>query len=230
MEKEYRILVVEDEYNLARYLQLELEHEGYLVDTADNGYEAIGLFSEKDFDLVLLDLMIPGIDGFEVCKRMKSQKDVAIIILTARDAVKDKVKGLDLGADDYVTKPFVIEELIARIRARLRKGTKDLEQIVVGDLVISPQTREVKRADKSVSLSKKEFDLLKYLAENVGKVLNRDTILNHVWGYDYYGSENVVDVYIRYLRAKIDDPFENKILHTVRGVGYALKVESNEKA
>lgn len=223
-----RILVVEDEASLARYLQLELNHEGYQVETSQSGYEALGKINEGKWDLIILDVMMPGLDGFEVCRRIRMHRDVPIIMLTARDATLDKVNGLDAGADDYVTKPFVIEELLARIRARLRSLPAARQQgnkLVVGDLVISRDTHQVTRNGQSITLTKREFDLLAYLAENAGLVLGRETILAHVWGYDYYGNDNVVDVYIRYLRAKIDEPFNVRLLHTVRGVGYTLREE-----
>lgn len=223
------ILVVEDEASLARFLQLELNHEGYQVETAKNGYEALGMISEGKWDLVLLDLMLPGLDGFEICRRIRKYTDVPVIMLTARDAVSDKIKGLDTGADDYVTKPFLIEELLARIRARLRSipaARQEGGRIVVGDLVISRQTRQVTRDGQPISLTRREFDLLIYLAENNGLVMSRETILASVWGYDFYGSDNVVDVYIRYLRAKVDEPFSTRLLHTVRGVGYTLREET----
>ncbi|WP_341473761.1 response regulator transcription factor [Desulfofundulus thermobenzoicus] len=221
-----RILVVEDETSLARFLQLELNHEGYAVETARNGYEALGRISEGRWDLVLLDLMLPGMDGLEVCRRIREQTDVPIIMLTARDATEDKVKGLDTGADDYITKPFAVEELLARIRAHLRRaGTfrREGNKLIIGDLVICRDTRQVTRAGRFISLTRREFDLLSYLAENAGLVLSRETILDRVWGFDYYGNTNVVDVYIRYLRAKIDEPFPTRLLHTVRGVGYTLR-------
>lgn len=224
-----RILVVEDEASLARSLQLELNHEGYEVETAQNGYEAMGRLSEGKWDLVLLDIMLPGLDGFEVCSRIRKYSDVPIIMLTARDATSDKIRGLDTGADDYVAKPFVIEELLARIRARLRTqpaARQEGDKLVIGDLVISKDTRQVIRSGEDISLTRREFDLLAYLAENAGLVLSRETILARVWGYDYYGSDNIVDVYIRYLRAKIDEPFSTKLLYTVRGVGYTLREES----
>ncbi|MDQ0287065.1 DNA-binding response OmpR family regulator [Desulfofundulus luciae] len=223
-----RILVVEDEASLARFLQLELNHEGYQVETAQNGYEALGRIGEAGWDLVLLDLMLPGLDGFEVCRRIREQADVPIIMLTARDATLDKVKGLDTGADDYITKPFAVEELLARIRAKLRRaGTarQEGDKLVIGDLVIRRGTRQVTRSGQIIPLTRREFDLLAYLAENAGLVLSRETILNRVWGFDYCGNTNVVDVYIRYLRAKIDEPFPTRLLHTVRGVGYTLREE-----
>jgi len=224
-----RILVIEDEASLARFLQLELNHEGYQVETAQSGYEALGRISEEKWDLVLLDIMMPGLDGFEVCRRIRKHRNIPIIMLTARDATLDKVDGLDAGADDYVTKPFVIEELLARIRARLRSlpaTRQEGNKLVVADLVISRDTHLVTRNGQSISLTRREFDLLAYLAENACLVLSRETILARVWGYDFYGSDNVVDVYIRYLRAKIDEPFTTRLLHTVRGVGYTLREEN----
>lgn len=221
-----RILVVEDEVSLARALQLELEHEGYQVEVAGNGYEAVVRASEGTWDLVLLDIMLPGLDGFEVCRQVRQRSAVPIIMLTAREALGDKVAGLDAGADDYVAKPFVIEELLARIRARLRRATaahQDGNRLVVGDLVVCRDTRLVERRGHPIALTRREFDLLAYLAENAGLVLTREAILNRVWGFDYYGETNIVEVYIRYLRVKIDEPFPTKLLQTVRGVGYTLR-------
>lgn len=221
-----RILVVEDEASLARALQLELEHEGYRVEVAGNGYEAVARASEGDWNLILLDLMLPGLDGFTVCRQVRQRSAVPIIMLTAREATGDKVTGLDAGADDYMAKPFAIEELLARIRARLRRSTplhQDGNRLAVGDLVISRDTRQVERAGRPIALTRREFDLLAYLAENAGLVMTREAILNHVWGFDYYGETNVVEVYIRYLRAKIDEPYPTKLVQTVRGVGYTLR-------
>lgn len=221
-----RILIVEDEAALARALEMELEHEGYLVETAGNGYEAVARVAAGHWDLVLLDIMLPGLDGFEVCRQIRQRSSVPIIMLTAREALGDKVTGLDAGADDYVAKPFATAELLARIRARLRRspsGHQDGARLVVGDLVVRRDMRTAERQGRSINLTRREFDLLAYMAENVGLVLTRDAILDHVWGYDYYGQTNVVEVYIRYLRAKVDEPFTSKLLHTVRGVGYTLK-------
>ncbi|HEX3047849.1 MAG TPA: response regulator transcription factor [Bacillota bacterium] len=227
-DKAYRIMVVEDETSLARSIQLELEHEGYHVATAQNGYEALGKLAESKWDLIILDLMLPGLDGFQVCQKIREKSDVPVIMLTALDAVRDKVKGFETGADDYLTKPFAIEELSVRIKARLRKPAGALiegNKLVVKDLVIRRDTRQVTRASQSIPLSKREFDLLTYLAENTGTVLSREIILNRVWGYDFYGDTNVVDVYIRYLRAKVDEPFDTPLLQTIRGVGYTLREE-----
>ncbi|OAT79527.1 response regulator transcription factor [Desulfotomaculum copahuensis] len=223
-----RILVVEDESSLARFLQLELGHEGYRVEVAADGREAVDRIAGECWDLVLLDVMLPGLDGFEVCRRIRECSGVPVIMLTARGATPDKVRGLDAGADDYLTKPFATEELLARVRARLRRAPaaiKSSNKLIAGGLVIHYDTRQVERGGQNISLTKREFDLLAYLAENTGIVLSRETILNHVWGYDYYGDTNVVDVYIRYLRAKIDEPFPARLLHTVRGVGYTLREE-----
>ncbi|RDV84034.1 response regulator transcription factor [Ammonifex thiophilus] len=226
--KKARILVVEDDRSLARFLELELGHEGYAVETVGDGYRALVRATEEDWDLILLDIMLPGMDGFSVCRRIRERSSVPIIMLTARDAVNDRVQGLDAGADDYLCKPFATEELLARIRARLRRQKEDgpeSDKVVVGDLEICPKTRTVTRGGQKIHLTKREFDLLHYLAVNAGVVLDRETILNRVWGFDYFGNTNVVDVYIRYLRAKIDDPFPKKLIHTVRGVGYVLREE-----
>ena len=228
-EKVPHVLVVEDEASLARFLQLELTHDGYQVDTAGNGYEALGRISEGVWDLVILDLMLPGLDGFQVCQRIREKLEVPIIMLTARDGLADKVKGLNEGADDYITKPFEIEELLARVKARLRRpaGATDHQKIItVGDLTIHLDHRQVLKNGQNIPLTKREFDLLAYLAENAGSVLSREMILTRVWGYDYFGDTNVVDVYIRYLRTKIDEPFQTKLLQTVRGIGYTLREDA----
>jgi DNA-binding response OmpR family regulator len=223
-----RILVIEDEISLARSIQLELEHENFEVETAQNGYEALGKLSNSEWNLVILDLMLPGLDGFQVCKRIRVNSDIPIIMLTALDAVQDKVKGFEMGADDYLTKPFAMEELLVRIKARMRHKTGghiEGNKLIVKDLVIHKDTRKVTRMGEYIPLSRREFDLLVFLAENSGTVLSRDIILNQVWGYEFYGDTNVVDVYIRYLRSKIDEPFEIPLLHTIRGVGYTLREE-----
>ena len=222
------ILVVEDESSLARFLQLEREHQGYKVATAADGFEALARVAQEKWDLVLLDVMLPGLDGFELCDRIRECSDVPVIMLTARGNTQDKVKGLDVGADDYLTKPFATEELLARVRARLRRNPAVLrsnKKLFVLGITIDYDTRQVVRDGQNVSLSKREFDLLAFLAENTGIVLGRNAILDHVWGYNYYGDTNIVDVYIRYLRSKIDEPFPKKLLQTVRGVGYTLREE-----
>lgn len=225
-----RILVIEDEKKLARFIELELIHEGYLVDIAYDGNNGLSLLQNNKYDLVLLDLMLPGLNGIEITRRIRKSSEIPIIMLTARSEVIDKVAGLDSGADDYVTKPFAIEEVLARMRVALKKQGKtngeaapDKELIRLGKLTIDPLARSVKYDGTVVELTKTEFELIKYMAQNRDIVLTREQILNNVWGYDYFGETNVVDVYIRYLRAKIDDRFSDKLIHTARGVGYIAK-------
>ena len=222
-----RIFIVEDERRIARFLQIELEHEGFETATEDNGQRAFERIGQERFDLVLLDVMLPGLDGFEVCRKVREFSSVPIIMLTAKDELEDKVTGLDLGADDYITKPFAIQELMARIRAALRKyqapETPDGERLTCKNLVLYPSRYEVTVNGEEIHLTKKEYSLLEYLLRNKRNVLTRDQILQEVWGYDYAGDTNVVDVYIRYLRAKIDERFGEKYIYTVRGVGYAVK-------
>ncbi|PAV30686.1 DNA-binding response regulator [Virgibacillus profundi] len=221
------ILIVEDEQKLSRVLQLELEYENYKTEIADNGKEALRLMEEKEWDLVLLDIMIPGLSGLEVLRRVRrTDERTPIILLTARDEIYDKVSGLDLGANDYITKPFQIEELLARIRVHLRTPQVkkiDGEQLSVGDLHVDMNRREVKRSEKQVELTPREFDLLVCLLKNKNIVLTRDKLIEQVWGFDYFGDTNVVDVYIRYLRQKIDKGFDVAYIQTVRGVGYTIK-------
>ncbi len=223
-----RILVIEDEEKIARFIELELKYEGYEVAKAFNGRDGLELVKTQPFDLVLLDIMLPGINGIEVLRRIRQFSDLPIILLTARDAVVDKVTGLDGGADDYITKPFAIEELLARIRVALRKkdagnALEESSELVLGALRLDPMKREVHVKDTLVHLTKKEFDLLHYMLKNKNIVLDRGTILNRIWGYDFSGETNAVDVYVRHLRAKIEEPFGIKILYTVRGVGYVIK-------
>ncbi|KAF5054888.1 response regulator transcription factor [Proteiniclasticum sp. QWL-01] len=226
MEDKRKILVVEDERKLARFIELELKHAGYDVETANEGQTAIMNIMNNQYDAIILDLMIPIIDGIEVCRRVRKFSNVPIIILTARDGVKDKVEGLDLGANDYMTKPFEMEELLARLRVIFRKEeeVKDKSLILsVGDLMLNKETYEVRRDSDRKELTKKEFDLLAYLMENQGIVLSREKILNQVWGFDFEGETNVVDVYIRFLRSKIDDKYDKKLIHTMRGAGYTIR-------
>ena len=222
-----RIFIVEDERRIARFLQIELEHEGFETATEDNGQRAFERIGQERFDLVLLDVMLPGLDGFEVCRKVREFSSVPIIMLTAKDELEDKVTGLDLGADDYITKPFAIQELMARIRAALRKHqapeTPDGERLTCKTLVLYPSRYEVTVNGEEIHLTKKEYSLLEYLLRNKRNVLTRDQILQEVWGFDYAGDTNVVDVYIRYLRAKIDERFNDKYIYTVRGVGYVIK-------
>ncbi|WFA08172.1 response regulator transcription factor [Tissierella sp. Yu-01] len=225
-----KILVIEDEEKLARFIELELKYEGYEVEKSFDGRAGLELVKSSPFDLVLLDIMLPGLNGIEVLRRIRQSSDVPVILLTARDAVVDKVTGLDSGADDYITKPFAIEELLARIRAVLRKkevinedSSSDI--IVYGTLNLNTKNREVHVNDTLVYLTKKEFDLLQFMLENKNIVLSRETILDRIWGYDFSGGTNAVDVYIRYLRVKLEEPFGLKVFHTVRGVGYVIKNE-----
>ncbi len=225
-----KILIIEDEEKIARFVELELEFEGYEVEKAFNGRDGLELVKARPFNLVLLDIMLPGLNGIEVLRRIRQFSDVPVILLTARDGVVDKVTGLDGGADDYITKPFAIEELLARIRAALRKRASSSEVeiksvLLAGDLCLDTMKREVHVKDNLLDLTKREFDVLQYLLENKNIVVNRETLLEHVWGYDFSGGTNAVDVYIRYLRAKIEEPFGFKLIHTVRGVGYVIKDE-----
>lgn len=226
----YKILIIEDEKQIARFIELELKHEGYDVYVCYDGKEGLKKVEEIHPDLILLDIMLPGINGIEVCRKVRQYSNVPIIMVTAKDDIPDKVMGLDSGADDYVTKPFAIEELLARIRAALRKS-KQLniirEVLNIADLTIDTSKRIVKRAGKIIELTKREYDLLEYLVRNKGIVLTREQILENVWGYYYMGDTNVVDVYIRYLRSKVDEGFKTKLIHTVRGVGY--KCEEKEE-
>ncbi len=222
-----RILLVEDEEKLARFVELELTHEGYQVEKAFDGRTGLELAEKGGFDLLLLDIMLPGLNGLEVLRRLRKEGSaVPVIMLTARDAVMDKVTGLDMGADDYVTKPFSIEELLARIRAALRKQTvqkKEDSLLSCADLTVDVSRHRVTRGGKEIELTGREFSLLQFFMENKTIVLSRDQLLEKVWGYDYLGETNVVDVYVRYLRGKIDEGFEPKLLQTVRGVGYVLR-------
>lgn len=221
------ILIVEDERKLSRVLQLELDYENYTTEIADNGKDALRLMEEKEWDLVLLDIMIPELNGMEVLRRIRrTDESTPIILLTARDEVHDKVSGLDLGANDYITKPFQIEELLARIRVHLRKPAMQAtngEQLFVGDLHIELNGREVTRSDQSIELTPREFDLLVCLLKNKNIVLTREQLIEQVWGFDYFGDTNVVDVYIRYLRQKVDKGYSRAYIQTVRGVGYTIK-------
>ncbi|MBM7606324.1 DNA-binding response OmpR family regulator [Metabacillus crassostreae] len=226
------ILVVEDEEKILRLLELELEYEGYQVGKAMDGIQALDLYRTGKWDLILLDVMLPGLSGIELLRRIRAKDtNTPVILLTAKGSVEDKVSGLDLGANDYITKPFQIEELLARIRAVLRmrsvqpvKGdSHEDEWLTAGELKLNEKTREVFRGDDEIDFTPKEYDLLLYLLKNKRQVLNRDQILEAVWGYDYFGDTNVVDVYIRYVRKKIDHGYETPLIHTVRGVGYVLK-------
>ncbi|YCA44131.1 response regulator transcription factor [Bacillus sp. JZ8] len=226
------ILIIEDEEKIARVISLELEYEGYQSDIATSGKEGLELFQKGNWDLILLDVMLPELNGMEVLRRIRSTDTYTpVILITARDSVVDKVNGLDQGANDYITKPFQIEELLARIRACLRTNAiyqkeEEEEQLQAGDLTVNEKTRDVIRRGEAIELTPREFDLLVYLLRNKQQVLNREQILTNVWGFDYYGDTNVVDVYVRYLRRKVDYPFDTPLIHTVRGVGYTLKEQA----
>ena len=223
-----KILIVEDEKKIARIMELEITHAGYEVEVVYNGKEGIEKVKENNFDLLILDIMLPGLDGIEVCNKIRNFSDIPIIMVTAKDSTQDKVNGLDTGADDYITKPFEAEELMARIRAQLRRKKDNEENILkIANLKIDKEKYTVTRAGDNIELTKKEYDLLKYFMENKGIVLSRDQLLEAVWGYDYVGQTNIVDVYIRYLRSKIDDPYEKKLIQTVRGVGYVIRDKEN---
>lgn len=229
------ILIVEDEKKIARFLELELKHEGYDVLTAFDGRTGFEAATEKSPDLIILDLMLPELSGIEVCRRVRHTSDVPIIMLTAKDDVSDKVMGLDMGADDYVTKPFAIEELLARIRVAIKKrrvsdpGTINNEHMLkAGPVTVDLASWQVRVNGEAVALTRKEFDTLRYLMEHSGTAVTRDQLMNEVWGYDYIGDSNIVDVYIRYLRHKIDDQFQIKTIHTIRSVGYLFSYEENE--
>ena len=232
MEKKenQRILIIEDEKNLARFIELELKHEGYETEICYNGRTGLDAALNSDWDLILLDLMLPELNGIEVCRRLRPVKNVPIIIMTARDSVIDRVSGLDHGADGYIVKPFAIEELLARIRALLRRIDIEEEQrkvkqttVSYRDLVIEKENRIVKRGEEQIELTKREYELLLILMENINVVLSRQVLLNKVWGYKSEVETNVVDVYIRYLRNKIDVPGKDSYIQTVRGTGYVMR-------
>ena len=227
-----QILIIEDEESIARVLQLELQFEGYEATMVHTGTDGLLKYREQKWDLVLLDIMLPGMSGLDVLKRIRAtEAHTPIILLTAKGDVEDKVKGLDLGANDYITKPFEIEELLARIRTALRFSQKSVEQKVLtsfGHLSINEQTREVLYYGEHVYLTPREYELLLYLLKHPKQVLTREQILEAVWGYHYYGDTNVVDVYIRYVRQKLEVANSTPLIHTVRGVGYVLKDQAHE--
>jgi two-component system response regulator MprA len=224
-----RILVIEDELQIADLLRRGLLYEGYSVEITGDGEAGLSAARDRPPDLVLLDLMLPGIDGLTVCKRLRSGSDVPILILTAKDAVADRVAGLDAGADDYVIKPFSFDELLARIRALLRRRqpTDSVEQEVLrfADLRLNPATHEVYRDERRIELTAREFELLYFFMQHPKQVLTRDVLYDRIWGYDFGGESNIIEVYVRYLRAKLEDAGEPRLLQTVRGVGYALREE-----
>lgn len=220
-----KLLVIEDERRLAQIVAAGLTEAGYVVDVALDGVEGLVLAMSGAYDVILLDRMLPGRDGLEVCRELRRRQIAsAILMLTARDTLEDKVSGLDCGADDYLTKPFEFPELLARVRSLLRRSSQSRSQVLtVADLEIDTATHEVRRSGARIRLTAKEYAVLEYLAYNAGRVLTREQILNHVWPSDYDGFSNTVDVFIRYLRRKIDDPHELKLIQTVIGLGYTLK-------
>jgi len=221
------ILVIEDDPSIADLLRRGLIYEGYSVQVAGDGPAGLTAARDRLPDLVLLDLMLPGMDGLTVCARLRAASDVPILILTAKDAVPDRVKGLDAGADDYVVKPFSFDELVARIRALLRRRQPASEQDVLrfADLSVNPVTREVFRGTRRLELTAREFDLLLLFMQHPRQVLTRDTLYDRIWGYDFGGESNIIEVYIRYLRSKLEEGGEPRLIQTVRGVGYALREE-----
>jgi DNA-binding response OmpR family regulator len=221
-----RILIIEDEVKIARFLELELGHEGYEVDQTHDGRSGLEKALAGGYDLIVLDIMLPLMNGIEVLRKLRQVSDVPVIMLTAKDEVMDKVIGLDMGADDYMTKPFAIEELLARIRTglkrRINRSTSE-KLLSANGLSLNIDKYSVTFENEEIELTRREFDLLRYLMENKNIVLTREKLLETVWGYDYSGDTNVVDVYVRYLRSKIDEKYSKKIIHTIRGVGYTIK-------
>ncbi|QIZ71324.1 response regulator transcription factor [Oxynema aestuarii] len=219
------ILAIEDEAKLAAFIELELKYEGYHVTVASDGLSGLKAAREHHPDLVILDWMLPGMSGLEVCRRLRATGDrVPVILLTAKDDISDRVAGLDAGADDYVVKPFSIEELLARVRAQVRRHNEpDPDRLQFSDLSLNRRTREVFRGDRAIELTAKEFDLLEYLIAHPRQVLSRDRILENVWGYDFMGDSNIIEVYVRYLRLKLEAQGEKRLIQTVRGVGYVLR-------
>ncbi len=220
-----RILLAEDQRDLNRLLTKRLRDEKYSVDSCFNGQEALDYLDGAQYDAVIMDIMMPKMSGLEALKIIRARKNyVPVLLLTAMDSIEDRVRGLDAGADDYLVKPFAFEELMARIRVMLRKPVAVQTNVyTVGDLEVHADTMKVKRGGKDIPLSAKEFALLRYMAQNAGIVLSRERLEQHIWNYDYSGGSNVIDVYIRYLRKKIDDGFDNKLIHTIRGAGYVIK-------
>lgn len=219
-----RILVAEDEKDMNRLIAKRLKKENYSVDSCYNGQEVFDYLECAEYDAIILDIMMPVMSGIEVLKKLRKQNNqIPVLLLTARDSIEDRVSGLDAGADDYLVKPFAFEELLARIRVMLRKPTTIKSTVYkVGDLEIHTDTHQVIRGGKEISLSSREFSLLRYMVQNAGIVLSREKLEQHIWNYDFTGGSNVIDVYIRYLRKKIDTGFDKKLIHTVRGAGYVL--------
>ena len=226
-----RLLVVEDEKKLNELITKKLKKEYYGVDSCFDGEEAVRYVEGTEYDAIILDIMLPKLDGFEVIKKIRAKKNkVPILLLTARDNIDDKVKGLDYGADDYLVKPFIFEELMARIRVLLRRNSGNADNVVtIANLKIDLDAKTVFRDDILIKLSGREYSILEYLIRNKGKILSRERIEDHIWNYDYEGGTNVIDVYIRYLRKKIDDSYTPKLIHTIRGLGYVLRVDNENE-
>jgi two-component system response regulator MprA len=219
-----RILVVDDDLQILSVLKRGLAFEGYTVDTAENGEKALAIALQTPPDLVILDIMMPGLDGIEVTKRLRQASDVPVLLLTAKGTIPDKVSGLDAGADDYLVKPFSLDELLARVRAQLRRHQpQDAAIVQFADLIVNTATREVQRAGDLIELTTREYELLLFFLRNPRQVLTRDLIYERVWGYDFGGESNIIDVYIRYLREKLERDQRTRLIHTVRGAGYVLK-------
>jgi DNA-binding response OmpR family regulator len=224
-----RILFVEDERKISAYVKRGLEEQGYAVDVAYSGLEALDWATSVEFDLIILDILLPEMDGLAVCRELRRQGSrVPILMLTARDTIDDRVAGLDAGADDYLVKPFAIKELLARLRALARRSNETSRQTLlkVGDLTLDTLSQRVRRSGKTIPLASKEFAVLECLMRDPDRVLTRTQIAEHVWNYDVFNQSNVVDVYIRNLRRKIDDSFEMKLIHTIRGAGYRISIEN----
>ncbi|MDU1054061.1 response regulator transcription factor [Clostridium baratii] len=221
----YNVLIVEDEENMVSFIKMELEYEGYNVDVANDGRRAVSLVLEKDYDVILLDLMLPGINGIEVCRRIRKEKETPIIMLTARDSVMDKVTGLKSGADDYLAKPFAIEELIARMEVIFRRNKKEKSnsELKFKDIILDIEGRTVRRNNEVIELTNTEFQLLLMFMKNINRALTRDIIMENIWGYNSEAETNVVDVYVRYIRNKLDKNDKEKYIQTIRGVGYIMR-------
>lgn len=225
-----KILIVEDEQKIARFLELELKYEGYEVDIANDGRNGLEKAKDSSVDLIILDLMLPGLSGIELCRRLRQSSDVPVIMLTAKDDISDKVMGLDIGADDYMTKPFAIEELLARIRVLLKRKYRSKEEdkstvLEIKNLKLYKDSYKVEYNGEKIELTKKEFELLEFMMLNKNIVMSREKILENVWGYDYFGETNLIDVYVRYLRSKIDQKYNINLIETIRGVGYTIRDE-----